>query len=110
MKDFCSYAYRRNEIYLRLGPAAWSAFFQSETIKSEFPRRLATYLSSKVLRGIKRSSRVTKGMLSLQEGTSILTVMTPPRIRSPLQKGETRAESIKVLPAQPEEGGLTPWT
>lgn len=57
---------------------------------------------------MKRSSTVTKGMLSVQEGASILTVMTPPRIRPRLQKGETRAESVKVLPAQHEEGGLTP--
>lgn len=74
---------------------------------TEFPRRLATYLSSKALRGIKKSSRIAEGMLSVQEDTSMLTVMMPPRIRLQLQKGEIRAESTKVLQAQPE-GVLTP--
>lgn len=53
--------------------------FQSETRKLQFSRKLATYLPSKDLRGIKTSSRVTDERLSVEEGTPVSTLMTPPR-------------------------------
>uniref|UniRef100_A0A8C3NFB3 Uncharacterized protein n=1 Tax=Geospiza parvula TaxID=87175 RepID=A0A8C3NFB3_GEOPR len=62
--------------------------FQSETRKLLFSRKLATYLPSKDLRGIKRSSRVTGERLSVEEGASISTVMTPPRIDLDSKKGQ----------------------
>lgn len=69
-------------------PSFLECLFQSETRKLQFSRKLATYLPSKDLRVIKRSSRITDERLSVEEGTSISTVMTSTRIDLNSEKGQ----------------------
>lgn len=69
-------------------PSSLKCLFQSETRKLPFSRKLATYLPSKDLRGIKRSSRVTDERLSVEEGTPVSTVTTSPRIDLNSKKGQ----------------------
>lgn len=66
--------------------------FQSETRKLLFSRKLANYLPSKDLREMKRSSIVTDEKLSVEEGTSISTVMTLPELTSTLKIGRTQPD------------------
>lgn len=73
---------------LRTFCSSLKCLFHSETRKLQFSRKLATYLPSKDLSGIKRSSRVTAERLSVEEGASVSTVMTPPRIDLNSKKGQ----------------------
>lgn len=72
---------------LRTFHSSLKGLFQSEIRKLLFLRKVATYLPSKDLRGIKRSSRVTGERLSVEEGAFISTVMTPPELTSTIKRG-----------------------